>query len=110
MEFGDRGLEKVDGVEAKNAVVEQLGAALEVIRRYGPARIVTLGGECSGAWLRSRNSPPARAMTWPYCGSTPIPDVGTPASTYPGYHAMAVAVLTGDCAGPGRRAQRAARR
>ncbi len=47
VEFGDRGLEKVDGVEAKSVVVEQLGAALEVIRRHGPARIVTLGGDCS---------------------------------------------------------------
>ena len=47
VELGDRGLEKVDGIEAKSVVVEQLGAALEIIRRYDPARIVTLGGECS---------------------------------------------------------------
>jgi arginase len=47
VELGDRGLEKVDGIEAKSVVIEQLGAALEVIRRHSPARIVTLGGECS---------------------------------------------------------------
>jgi arginase len=47
VEIGDVGLEKVDGIEAKSAVVDQLGHALKIIRRHNPARIVTLGGECS---------------------------------------------------------------
>ena len=43
----DEGLAERDGVEAKAIVVEQLARALEVIRQHSPARIVTLGGECS---------------------------------------------------------------
>jgi len=63
-----------------------------VIGRYSPQRI---RGECSVSvapfsWLAER-----------YGDDLPVlwidshPDVGTPASQYPGYHAMAVAVLTG---------------
>jgi arginase len=78
VENGDAGLEKRDGIEAKRVVVDQLGRALEVIREHSPARIVTLGGECLAIlWIDSH------------------PDVGTPASEYPGYHAMAVAALIG---------------
>ena len=43
VETGDVGLEQVDGIEAKRAVVTKLGRALELIRRHSPARIVTLG-------------------------------------------------------------------
>ena len=46
VEFGDRGLSKQDGFEAKEAVLTQLAAALEVIGRHSPQRILTLGGEC----------------------------------------------------------------
>jgi arginase len=45
VETGDVGLETLDGIEAKRAVVDQLGRALEVIQRHSPARIVTLGGD-----------------------------------------------------------------
>jgi len=41
------GLAERDGIEAKAIVLEQLGRALEVIGQHDPARIVTLGGECS---------------------------------------------------------------
>src|SRR5881392_2643667 len=44
--FGDRGLSKQNGIEAKEAVIAQLAGALEVIGRHSPQRIVTLGGEC----------------------------------------------------------------
>lgn len=44
---GDLGLSKQDEIEAKEAVVAQLARALEVIGRYSPGRILTLGGECS---------------------------------------------------------------
>jgi arginase len=95
VELGDRGLEKVDGIEAKRVVVEQLGAALEIIRRHSPARIVTLGGECSVS-VAPFSELAARygedlAVLW----VDSHPDIGTPASAYPGYHAMAVAALTG---------------
>ena len=41
------GLAVRDGIEAKAIVLEQLGRALEVIGQHDPARIATLGGECS---------------------------------------------------------------
>lgn len=92
---GDIGLRKQDGIEAKEAVVAQLAAALEVIRRYSPPRILTLGGECSVSvapfsWLAQRYGYDL-AVLW----IDSHPDMGTPASQYPGYHAMAVAALTG---------------
>jgi arginase len=95
VESGDRGLGKQDGIEAKEAVIAQLAAALEVIGRYSPGRILTLGGECSVSvapfsWLADRYGDDL-AVLW----IDSHPDVGTPASHYSGYHAMAVAVLTG---------------
>jgi arginase len=95
VETGDVGLAKVDGIEAKEAVVGQLASALEVIRRHSPARIVTLGGECSVSVA------PFSELAARYGNDLAIlwidshPDIGTPASEYPGYHAMAVAALTG---------------
>jgi arginase len=47
VEMGDVGLEERDGIEAKTVVLDQLRAALDIIREHGPARITTLGGECS---------------------------------------------------------------
>ena len=95
VEPGDRGLAKQDGIEAKEAVIAQLAAALEVIGRYNPGRILTLGGECSVSvapfsWLAERYGDDL-AVLW----IDAHPDVGTPTSHYSGYHAMAVAVLTG---------------
>jgi arginase len=94
VEFGDTGLSKQDGIEAKEAVIAQLAAALEVIGRHRPQRILTLGGECSVSvapfsWLAERYGEDL-AVLW----IDSHPDVGTPASRYAGYHAMAVAVLT----------------
>jgi arginase len=95
VETGDVGLTKLDGIEAKRAVVDQLGRALEVIQQHSPARIVTLGGECSVSVA------PFSELAARYGDDLAIlwidshPDVGTPASEYPGYHAMAVAALTG---------------
>lgn len=43
----DEGLAERDGMEAKVIVLEQLARALEVIGQHNPARIATLGGECS---------------------------------------------------------------
>src|SRR2546426_2068843 len=91
---GDLGLSKQDGIEAKEAVIAQLAGALEVIGRYSPKQILTLGGECSVSvapfsWLAQRYGDDL-AVLW----IDSHPDVGTPASQYPGYHAMAVVVLT----------------
>ena len=93
--MSDGGLEKRDGVEAKAVILEQLAAALEIIGRHAPARITTLGGECSVSVAPfselARQYGEDLAILW----IDSHPDVGTPTSEYPGYHAMAVAVLTG---------------
>ena len=89
------GLSPQDGIEAKDAVVTQLGAALAVLDQQRPERVLTLGGECSVSVAPfaelARRYGNDLAVVW----LDSHPDVGTPASQYKGYHAMAVAVLTG---------------
>jgi arginase len=92
--MSDEGLEELDGIEAKAVVLGQLAGALEVIRRHDPARILTLGGECSVSVA------PFCALARRYDDLAVIwvdshPDIGTGGSKYPGFHAMAVATLTG---------------
>jgi arginase len=70
-------------------------AADAVIDMGGGARIVTPGGECSVSvapfsYLARRYGEDL-AIIW----IDTHPDISTPRSWYPGYHAMAVAVLTG---------------
>jgi arginase len=76
-------------------VVEQLARAVDILRQYAPARITTLGGECAVSvapftWLAHRSGDDL-AVVW----IDSHPDIGTGQSEYPGYHAMAVAALTG---------------
>jgi len=93
--MGDEGLELVDGVEAKAVLVDQLARALAVIEQHDPARIATLGGECAVSVA------PFSALARRYGDELAVvwidshPDIGTPASAYPGWHAMAVSALTG---------------
>jgi arginase len=47
VEMGDIRLEERDGIEAKAVVLQQLRSALAIISEYEPARITTIGGECS---------------------------------------------------------------
>jgi arginase len=47
VEMGDIGLEERDGIEAKAVVLQQLRSALAIISEHEPARITTVGGECS---------------------------------------------------------------
>jgi len=47
VEMGDIGLEEHDGIEAKAVVLQQLRSALAIISEHEPARITTVGGECS---------------------------------------------------------------
>ena len=87
----DTGPVEHDGVAAKPAIIEQLAAALELIARHEPARIAPLGGDCAVSVA------PFSALAHRYRDDLAIvwidshPDVGTPASEYPGFHAMAVA-------------------
>jgi arginase len=93
--MSDDGLEARDGIEAKAVILEQLSRALEIIGHYDPARITTVGGECSVSVA------PFAALARRYGEDLAIVwidshlDIGTPQSRYPGYHAMAVAALTG---------------
>lgn len=93
--MSDDGLAERDGVEAKTVILDQLARALEVIGQHDPAQIATLGGECSVSVA------PFAALARRYGEDLAIiwidshPDIGTPHSQYPGYHAMAVAALTG---------------
>jgi arginase len=47
VEMGDIGLGQRDGIEAKAVVLQQLRSALAIISEHEPARITTVGGECS---------------------------------------------------------------
>jgi arginase len=93
--MGDEGLDLVDGIEAKAVVVDQLARALQVVEHHAPERITTLGGECAVSVA------PFSTLAHRYGDDLAIlwidshPDIGTPASQYPGFHAMAVAALTG---------------
>ena len=93
--MSNAGLEARDGVEAKTVILEQLAAAVQVIGQHDPARITTLGGECSVSVAPfcelARRYGDDLAILW----IDSHPDVGTPKSEYPGYHAMAVAALIG---------------
>ncbi|MEU9982157.1 arginase family protein [Streptomyces sp. NPDC050856] len=93
--LSDDGLEERDGVEAKSIVVKQLMSALQIIRGHDPARITTLGGECAVSVAPfaelARRYGDDLAVIW----IDSHPDIGTPDSAYKGYHAMAVAALTG---------------
>ena len=78
------GLAERDGIEAKAIVREQLGRALEIIGQHDPARIATLGGECSVSvapfsYLARRYGDDV-AIVW----IDSHPDIGTPRSRYPG--------------------------
>ena len=93
--MSDYGLAERDGIEAKTVILAQLAAALEVIGHHAPARIATLGGECSVSVAPfshlARRYGEDLAIVW----IDSHLDIGTPHSRYPGYHAMAVATLTG---------------
>jgi arginase family enzyme len=93
--MGEEGLERVDGVEAKEVLVKQLARTLQVIGQHDPTRIATLGGECAVSVapfsVLARRYGDDLAILW----IDSYPDTGTPASEYPGFHAMAVAALTG---------------
>ncbi|MCL8023945.1 arginase family protein [Nocardioides bruguierae] len=93
--MGETGDEVVDGIESKGVVADQLDLALRTLEEQRPGRVVTVGGECSVSvapfsWLAAQY-PDDVAVVW----LDSHPDVGTPDSEYHGYHAMAVAMITG---------------
>jgi arginase len=93
--MGDDGLDERDGIEAKAIVLEQLAAASAILREHDPARVTTLGGECSVslapfAHLLGRYGRDL-AVVW----VDSHPDMGTGDTSYAGFHAMVVSALTG---------------
>lgn len=95
VEMGDVGLEERDGIEAKAVVLQQLRSALAIISEYEPARITTVGGECSVSmapfsYLINKHGDDL-AILW----IDSHPDMGTGETAYPGFHAMVVSALTG---------------
>lgn len=83
------------GVENRDEVLSQLDSALAAIAKHAPRRILTLGGDCAVSvapfsYLSSLYGDELAVM-W----VDSHPDVGTPASNYKGYHAMAVSALLG---------------
>jgi arginase len=95
VEMGDIGLEERDGIEATAVVLQQLRSALSIIQEYEPARITTIGGECSVSiapfsYLINKHGDDL-AILW----IDSHPDMGTGETAYPGFHAMVVSALTG---------------
>ena len=95
VEMGDIGLEERDGIEAKAVVLQQLRSALAIIQQHEPARITTVGGECSVSmapfsYLINKHGDDL-AILW----IDSHPDMGTGEAAYPGFHAMVVSALTG---------------
>lgn len=95
VDLSDAGTQTRDGVEAKDAVLTQLRSALSLIAEHDPARIMTVGGECSTSVA------PFAALAQRYDDDLAIvwidshPDTDTPETGYDGHHAMAVSSLTG---------------
>lgn len=91
----DSALATRDGIEAKDAVLGQLDAALALIAEYEPERILTLGGDCAVSVA------PFTALAQRYGDDLAIvwidshPDVDTGDTEYLGYHSMAVSALVG---------------
>lgn len=84
-----------DGIFAREVLLGQLRAALEIIAEHDPDRIVTLGGECSTsvapfAYLAA-NYGSDLAVVW----VDAHPDTGMPESRYDGYHGMALSHILG---------------
>lgn len=87
-----------DGVMDKDAILEQTKAAMDILNKNNPDRIVILGGECSVSvvpftYLAKKYNNDV-AMIW----IDAHPDITLPEDrTYAGYHAMAAAAIMGNC-------------
>jgi arginase len=93
--MGNAGLEERDGIEAKTVVLEQLRAALAIIQEHDPARITTVGGECSVSMAPFSHVINKHGDDLAILWIDSHPDMGTGETAYPGFHAMVVSALTG---------------
>lgn len=97
VEMSDRERATRDGLEGKGILLEQQRAALELVERHRPARITTLGGDCSVSVapfsaLASRYGDDL-AVLWIDAHPDTCTDLG-PGT--PGFHARAVTTLIGE--------------
>ena len=89
------GLAVSDGIYARDAVLTQLQAALQIVAERDPRRILTLGGDCSVSIA------PFAHLAGVYGDDLAViwldanPDLTTPGDVYTGFHAMAAATLLG---------------
>lgn len=87
------------GIADFDGIAEQTQAALDILERESPDRVITLGGECSVS------APAFTYLAKKYAGNTAIvwidahPDINIPGDSYAGYHAMALSACLGE-AGP----------
>lgn len=84
-----------NGISGYRAIIKQSKAALELLRKENPDRIVTLGGECSVSVVPftylAEKYPEDVAVVW----IDAHPDLNLPGDSYTGYHAMALAACFG---------------
>lgn len=87
---------ETDGVLDKKIVMEQIRAALDILRIKNPERVLTLGGECSVS------VPVFSFLAQKYADDVGIiwidahPDITLPGDPYNGFHAMALAACMGE--------------
>lgn len=91
----DDWMENEDGIESRRAMVASISAAQDAMTRHRWDRLLILGGDCAVSVA------PFSALAARYGNDLAVvwldshPDVGTPGGEYPGFHAMALATLTG---------------
>lgn len=93
LEIGDR--TPTNGVIDRDIIAQQTEAAVDLLNEEQPARIITLGGECSVSvvpftWLAKKYDGDV-AVLW----IDAHPDITLPGDVYPAYHAMAVTAMMG---------------
>lgn len=93
LDINDRETEK--GISARRVILKQTKAALEILRKNDPGKIVTLGGECAVSVVPftylAEKYPDDVAIVW----IDAHPDVNLPYDDYKGYHAMALTACLG---------------
>lgn len=83
------------GIYARDVLLAQLRAARDILAERDPARVLTLGGDCSVSIA------PFSHLARRYDGDLAVlwldahPDLTTPGDAYTGFHAMALATLLG---------------
>lgn len=87
--------EVTNGIENRPIVLEQLSNAIAALQAEQPKRVLTLGGDCAVSVAPFSYLADQYGSDFAVLWIDSHPDVGTPHSDYPGYHAMAVSALLG---------------